>query len=115
MAPMEEVALRAVTNPRRRQILRLVWTDELTSGEIASNFDVTWPAISQNLKVLEDAGLVDVRRDGTTRYYRANQRRLGPLKSVLQTMWRDDLDRLAELAETDARATKRSTKSKRAG
>lgn len=99
---MEEVALRAVTSPRRREILRLVWKDELTSGEIASQFDISWPAISQNLRVLEDAGLVDVRRDGTTRYYRANRARLGPLKNLLVKMWRDDLDNLAHLAERES-------------
>ena len=102
MVAMEEAALRAITNPRRREILRLVWKDELTSGDIASRFDISWPAISQNLRVLEDAGLVDVRREGTTRYFRANHKRLGPLKNLLVTMWRDDLDRLAGLAERES-------------
>ena len=100
---MDDRALRAVTSPRRREILRLVWDGELTSGEIASHFDVTWPAISQNLRVLEDAGLIDVRRKGTTRYYKANHARLGPLKSVLVRMWRDDLDALARLAEGESK------------
>jgi DNA-binding transcriptional ArsR family regulator len=110
MAAMDEVALKAVANARRREILRLVWTEERPSGEIASHFDVSWPAISQNLRVLEHAGLVRVRRRGTTRYYRADHVRLRPLKKLLETMWRDDLDRLAGLAEAEARQSKAGRK-----
>jgi len=98
---VEEAALRAIASPRRRQMLRLVWDRELSSGEIASNFDISWPAVSQNLRVLEQAGLVRVRRQGVTRFYRADRARLGPLRSVLKQMWEDDLDRLAELAERE--------------
>jgi DNA-binding transcriptional ArsR family regulator len=101
MTGMNEAALRAVASPRRRAILRLVWDRELSSGEIASHFDISWPAISQNLRVLEEAGLVRARREGVTRLYRVDRNRLGPLKSVLQKMWEDDLDRLAQLAEDE--------------
>jgi DNA-binding transcriptional ArsR family regulator len=104
---MEEAALRAVASPTRRAILRLVWDGERSSGDIASHFDITWPAISQNLRVLEDAGLVRSRRDGVTRLYRADRARLRPLKSVLRQMWEADLDRLAMLAEDDAGERKR--------
>ena len=106
---MDELALRAVTSARRREILRLVWDGEMTSGEIAAHFDVSWPAISQNLRVLENAGLVDARRDGTTRYYKANHARVGPLKSALVRMWRDDLDGLARLAEDEAKQKRKRT------
>jgi DNA-binding transcriptional ArsR family regulator len=101
-----EATLRAVSNKRRRDILRLVWDRELSSGEIASHFDVTWPAISQNLRVLEEAGLVRARRDGTARFYKADRRRLGALKTVLTSMWEVDLDRLAELAEAEERSNR---------
>src|SRR5436305_217132 len=103
MGSMEETILRAVSNRRRRDILRLVWTEELSSGDIASRFDVSWPAISQNLRVLEDAGLVRSRRQGTTRLYRAQPRRLGALRAALKAMWEADLDRLAQLAEAEER------------
>lgn len=96
---MQEAALRAIASPRRREILRLVWDEERSSGEIAEQFDVSWPAISQNLKVLEEAGLVRSRRRGTTRLYRVDRTRLGPLKGVLLQMWQSDLDELARLAE----------------
>src|SRR6266480_7084031 len=98
---MEESALRAVASPRRREILRLVWDDEVSSGDIASHFDVSWPAVSQNLRVLEGAGLVRTRKCGTTRLYRADRAKLGPLKAVLKAMWEADVDRLAHLAESE--------------
>jgi DNA-binding transcriptional ArsR family regulator len=100
-ARVQEAALRAIASPRRREILRLVWSRELSSGDIASHFDVSWPAVSQNLRVLEGAGLIRARRMGTTRLYRANRTELGPLKSVLTKMWEADLDRLAQLAEAE--------------
>jgi DNA-binding transcriptional ArsR family regulator len=98
---VQEAALRAVSNPCRRQILRLVWDRELSSKEIASHFDITWPAISQNLRVLEDAGLVRKRHSGVSRFYRADRKGVGALRSVLTEMWDADLDRLAELAEAE--------------
>ena len=96
-------ALEAVANPQRREILRLVWDAELASREIASHFDVTWQAVSHNLRVLKDAGLVSERRDGTKRLYRADRDALGPLETVLKDLWRRDLDRLGEVIERDGR------------
>jgi DNA-binding transcriptional ArsR family regulator len=100
---VQPAAIEAVASPRRRAILRLVWDRELSSRAIASHFDVSWPAISQNLNVLKHAGLVVERRDGAQRLYRADRARLGPLEAALVAMWDMDLDRLAELAESDKR------------
>ncbi len=91
--------LKAISNPRRREILRLVWDRELTAGQIAARFDVSWPAVSQNLNVLRRAGLLSERRDGARRLYRADQGALGPLEVVLRDMWEQDLDRLKEAIE----------------
>jgi DNA-binding transcriptional ArsR family regulator len=107
MASMNDVALRAVANPHRRQILRLVWDTELSSGEIADHFAISWPAVSQNLRVLESAGLVRCRHRGTTRLYRADLQSARPLRSVLKAMWEADLDRLTELAEGEAKGRRR--------
>jgi DNA-binding transcriptional ArsR family regulator len=104
---VQEAALRAIASPRRRAILRLVWDEERSSGEIAGHFDISWPAISQNLRILEDAGLVRSRRNGTTRLYRVDRARLGPLRGVLTQMWESDLDELARLAEAEHRRSKR--------
>jgi DNA-binding transcriptional ArsR family regulator len=97
-------ALQVVSEPRRREILRLVWTDELSAGEIAGRFDVTFGAVSQHLGILRDAGFVQLRREGNRRLYRADRDRLGPLALALEAMWTDALDRLADAVESDVRA-----------
>lgn len=93
--------LEAVANPHRREILRLVWDVELSSREIASHFDITWQAVSHNLRVLREAGLVSERRAGTRRLYRAERGRLAPLEALLEDMWRQDLERLEAVIELD--------------
>jgi DNA-binding transcriptional ArsR family regulator len=100
--------LAALSSPRRREILRLVWTREQTAGQIASAFDVSWPAISQNLRVLRESGLVTERRDGTSRLYRADRAALKPLEAYLRGMWARDIDRLRLLAEAEERSSSRS-------
>lgn len=93
--------MRAIAEPRRRDILRLIQNSELPAGEIASHFKVTRPAISQHLKVLEDAGLVSVRAEGTRRFYRTRPEALAQLKNYLEQFWRDSLQQLAEAAELE--------------
>ena len=92
-------ALQVVAEPRRREILRIVWDEEASAGEIAGRFDISFPAVSQHLGVLRRAGFVRVRRDGTRRLYLADRERLGELADVLQRMWVGTLDELAALAE----------------
>ena len=96
--------MRAVAEPRRREILRLCWDGERTAGDIAGHFEVTFGAVSQHLAVLREAGLVAVRREGTRRWYRADRRALGPLGAYLESTWADQLDALATLAEHAERA-----------
>ncbi len=98
-----EVALRAIAEPHRRQILRLVWDGELSAGEIASHFEVTRPAISQHLTVLKEAGLVSERRNGTKRLYRARPEGLAELKAFLDDFWGDRLEALKREAEREER------------
>ena len=74
-----EAALKAIAAPHRRTILRLVTASELSAGEIAANFDLTRPAISQHLSVLKEAGLVSERRNGTRRLCRARPQGLDEL------------------------------------
>jgi DNA-binding transcriptional ArsR family regulator len=96
-----EAALRAIAEPRRRQILELVRERELSAGEIASQFDVTRPAISQHLGVLKEAGLVDERRNGTRRLYRARPQGLTELKTFLDAFWDAKLEALQREAERE--------------
>ncbi len=92
-------ALRAIAEPRRREILRLVWHEERSVGEIAGHFDITRPAISQHLRVLEDAGLVILRRDGRRSIYRARHSALQELRAYLTAFWDDELTALKRAAE----------------
>ena len=100
---MIEVALRAIAEPRRLEILRVIRGSELSAGEIASHFDVTRPAISQHLKVLSGAGLVSVRKAGTRRLYRSRPEGLAELKAFLDEFWSDRLSALKEVAEAEER------------
>ena len=95
-------ALQVVAEPRRRAILRLVWERELPASDIATRFDVSFPAVSQHLGVLRDAGFVSVRRDGRKRLYKADRAALGPLRPMLERMWRENLDRLVTLIEEES-------------
>ena len=98
---MLDEALRAIAEPRRRDILRLIRNSELAAGEIASRFDVTRPAISQHLKILVGAELVAVRKQGTRRLYRARPEGLAELRGYLEGFWHDSLLKLAEAAEEE--------------
>ena len=98
---MIDSAVRAIAEPRRREILSLVRKDELSAGEIASRFDVTRPAISQHISVLRDAGLLNERRDGTRRLYRARPEGMAELREFLDDFWADRLERLKLAAELD--------------
>ena len=98
-----EAAWQALVEPRRREILGVIGGGELSAGEIAEQFDVTRPAISQHLAVLRAAGLVSERRDGTRRLYRARPEGAEELRAWLDTFWLGALDRLKLEAEREAR------------
>ncbi len=94
-------ALRALVEPRRRAILRLVAHDELPAGEIAAAFDITRTAVSQHLTVLKQAGLLSERRDGTRRLYRARPQGLEGLRELLDDLWAGALDTARRLVEAE--------------
>ena len=94
-------ALRALAEPRRRAILRLVSEEELAAGQIAAAFDVTRTAVSQHLTVLKNAGLLTERRDGTRRLYRARPEGLAGLRQFLDDMWASSLDAARRLVEAE--------------
>jgi DNA-binding transcriptional ArsR family regulator len=100
----ESAALAAIASPRRREILRLVWKEQRQAGDIhAAMPDVTFGAVSLQLRTLLNAGLVEVRTEGRTRWYRARREALGPVGRILERMWDDALWRLklqAELEQT---------------
>src|SRR4029078_12603437 len=98
-----ETALKAIAAPRRRQILTLVRDGELSAGEIASHFEVTRPAVSQDLTLLKEAGLVDERRNGTRRLYRARPEGMAELRALLEEFWDVRLEALKREAEREER------------
>ncbi|MCH8065577.1 MAG: winged helix-turn-helix transcriptional regulator [Chloroflexi bacterium] len=101
-----DLALRAIAEPHRRKILRLVQDRELPAGEIAAHFEVTRPAISQHLRVLKTAGLLSERRQGTQRLYRARPEGLAEVREFLNEFWEGRLRLLARAAEAEERRMK---------
>jgi DNA-binding transcriptional ArsR family regulator len=100
---MEPAVLAAVASPRRLEILRLIWRHEMAAGDIAAAMpDVTFGAVSLQLRALQNAGLVVCRPDQQKRFYRANREALGPLGASLEHMWTSALWRLKLAAELEA-------------
>lgn len=105
MIPAREsmTALALVLQPTRQSILRLVWGRERSAGDIAARVDVTFGAVSQHLRLLTEAGLVERRKLGRSRLYRARREALGPLAAMLEAMWSARLGRLKAMAEAAER------------
>ena len=98
-----DAALKALAEPRRREILRIVWDHELAASDIAAHFDVTRSAISQHLAVLKEAGLVHERRNGTRRLYSVRPEGFNEVKMFLESFWDEKLNALKREAERDER------------
>src|SRR5262245_32560432 len=99
---LEPAALAAIAAPRRPGMLRLVGDRELTAGAIhAAMPDVTFGAVSLQLRALAEAGLVDLRAEHRHRFYRARQDQLAPVREALEKMWGHALWRLKLAAELE--------------
>src|ERR1700733_392319 len=112
---MDPAVLDAIASPRRREILRLIWNEEQTAGAIHRAMpDVTFGAVSLQLRTLVNAGLVAARAQQRNRFYRARREAFGPAAEILERMWDDALWKLklaAELEET-RRGPKRAGRGK---
>ena len=117
MTPQPHVddVTRAIAEPRRREILALVRDRELSAGEIASRFEITRPAVSQHLGVLRDAGLLNERRDGTRRFYRARPEGLAGLRDFINQFWSERLQRLKLAAELEQQRRDKRAKRRNPG
>jgi DNA-binding transcriptional ArsR family regulator len=100
-ADSADAVLRALADPHRRQILRLVRGGELAAGEIASHFDATQQAVSHHVQVLARAGLLSERREGARRLYALEPYALDPVREVLSELWPSALERLKNVVEQD--------------
>lgn len=90
-----QTALAALSDPTRRQVFERVLAAPQPVGLIAAGLPVSRPAVSQHLRVLKEAGLVDERRRGTRRLYVANPQALGELRAAIEAMWREALAGMA--------------------
>ena len=110
---MDTPVLAAIASPRRREILRLVWDEELSAGAIHRALpDVTFGAVSLQLRSLVEAGLLESRAEGRHRFYRARRDALsGGVGDMLERMWGDALWRLKLQAELDQ--TRRGPRARR--
>jgi DNA-binding transcriptional ArsR family regulator len=96
-----EATAAAIADPTRRRVLELVRDRELAAGEIAGEFEISRPAVSRHLRVLRRAGLVDERREGRLRLYRADPKPLEELRTWLDAYWSGRLAALKALAEEE--------------
>ncbi len=96
-----DAILRALADPRRQQMLRLVRDEPQSVSEIAEHFEITQQAVSQHLQVLKGAGLVDSRTQAQRRLYLIRPEGLQALDSFLQELWPAGLERLKRTVETD--------------
>ncbi len=102
MSVLESTHLTAIASPRRREILRVVWKEERSAGDIHRAMpDVTFGAVSQHLRALVEAGLLSTRPEQTRRYYQARREALGAAAKFLEGMWGDALSRLKVAAELE--------------
>jgi len=102
--------LRALAEPQRVRILRVVGDKELAAGEIAERFEITAQAVSQHLRVLKDAEVLAERRDGTRRLYSIRPEAIDSVRDFLDELWPSSLGRVKAGVEGDRRP-KRRTKS----
>ena len=92
----------AVAEPKRRQVLQTLGTNELSVNELVKKLGWTQPMVSKHLKVLKQVGLVNERRAGRQRMYRVNADRLKPIfdwVSPFEQYWSDRFDRLDEVLQ----------------
>lgn len=94
-----DAVLRALADPQRRRILTLVRGGELAAGQIAAEFEASQQAVSHHLQVLQRAGLLHERREGTRRLYALDPEALNPVRDVLADLWPAALDRLKQAVE----------------
>jgi DNA-binding transcriptional ArsR family regulator len=98
-----DAVLHALTEPNRRMILKLVAKQEMNAGQIAANFRITRPAVSQHLSILKQANLIRERREGTQRFYQTSPEGLSELRSYLESFWDEGLNKLKVAVETEQR------------
>jgi DNA-binding transcriptional ArsR family regulator len=98
-----DAAIVALAHPARRELVRLCSAGERSAGELGELVRLRQPTTSQHLRMLRDAGLLVVRRDGNRRMYRVDFERLGQVQNALDALWGSRLPQLKRAAEARAR------------
>ena len=101
MIPAER-ALDALGDPTRRQIFKRLRQGARSVGELAKGLEVSRPAVSQHLKVLKEARLVDVRTEGTRHLYAVDSRGIEAVRGWLDEFWEQALAAFKGEAEREA-------------
>jgi DNA-binding transcriptional ArsR family regulator len=100
-------AITALSDPRRRAIFESLRSGPKSVARIASDQPVSRPAVSQHLKILQSAGLVQVTAKGTRRIYQIRHDGLTTLRQYIDSFWQDTLDAFANhVSENPAKKEK---------
>ena len=97
--------LDAIAHPGRRAMLTLLLAGERSAGELAERTGMRQPVASQHLRVLRDAGLVSVRKDGNRRVYSVDFENVGRLRRDLDAFWQPHLAALKDAVEGTVEGT----------
>jgi DNA-binding transcriptional ArsR family regulator len=89
----------ALADPTRRAIFERLARGPSAVGDLAREFPVSRPAVSQHLRVLKDAGLVTDRRDGNRRLYAVDPHGVEAMRAYFDTFWSDALAAFQKAAE----------------
>ena len=93
-----EESLTALADNTRRKVFALVASNPAPVGKLAEKLTVSRPAVSQHLKVLSDAGLVECKSVGTSRIYAVRREGLAELRAYIDQFWEDVMQSFAEAA-----------------
>lgn len=103
---MQRDVFQAIADPTRREIIDLIANQSLPVNDVAERFEISRPAISKHIKILNECGLVVIQKKGRKRYCRADVRKLKKVSdwaNKYQKFWSQNLDALeAALAEEDS-------------
>jgi len=98
---MSDRVFAALADPTRRAIFEKLADAPQSVGSLAAGLPVSRPAVSQHLKALKEAGLVEDRAQGTSRIYRIDPHGLGPIRRWLDEQWERSLANFKRLAEQE--------------
>lgn len=101
---MRRDVFQAIADPTRREIIRILANQSLNLNSVAENFDVSRPAISKHIKILEECGLIIIKQQGRERFCEANLKSLAQVSQWIEQyriFWTQKLDALENFLENE--------------